>query len=98
MASLTLHDIPEELLEQLESRAQANSRSLEAEVLLVLESIVVPKATSPFGAAEMFGCKFQYFHVCSRLGSAAQQQAKHPACCAYVGVVGRGREWGWVGG
>ena len=50
MASLTLHDIPEELLEQLESRAQANSRSLEAEVLLVLESIVVPKATSPFGA------------------------------------------------
>ena len=39
MATLTLHDVPEELLARLEQRARAHGRSLSREVLAALESL-----------------------------------------------------------
>lgn len=45
MASLVLHNVPESLLERLEARAQQNKRSLEDEVLQVLDEVVTPPRT-----------------------------------------------------
>jgi plasmid stability protein len=39
MATLTLHDVPEELVARLEERARAHGRSLTREVLAALESL-----------------------------------------------------------
>jgi len=42
MATLTLHDIPDELLSCLEQRAQAHGRSLNSEVVACLTHLVPP--------------------------------------------------------
>jgi plasmid stability protein len=39
MATLTLHDVPEEVLARLEERARAHGRSLTSEVLAALETL-----------------------------------------------------------
>jgi plasmid stability protein len=39
MATLTLHDVPEDLVARLEERAHAHGRSLTSEVLAALESL-----------------------------------------------------------
>jgi len=49
MASLTIRDIPDEVLARLRERAAANRRSLNSEILLLLER-EVGGATAPPGA------------------------------------------------
>jgi len=46
MATLTLHDVPEDLVARLEERAHAHGRSLTSEVLAALESLE-PAAAGP---------------------------------------------------
>ena len=46
MATLTLHDVPEELVARLEQRARAHGRSLTSEVLAALETLE-PAAAGP---------------------------------------------------
>ena len=46
MATLTLHDVPEDLVARLEERAHSHGRSLTSEVLAALESLE-PAAAGP---------------------------------------------------
>ena len=47
MASITIKDIPEELHRRLKAQAKANRRSLNAEVIACLESLVPPGQIAP---------------------------------------------------
>jgi len=49
MATLTLHDVPEDLVARLEERAHAHGRSLTSEVLAALEALehLEPAAAGP---------------------------------------------------
>ena len=49
MATLTLHDVPDELLSYLEQRALAHGRSLNSEVLAALETLDTASGPPPAG-------------------------------------------------
>jgi len=51
MATLTLHDMPEEVLARLEERARAHGRSLTSEVLAALETLNTAIVPPPADAA-----------------------------------------------
>ena len=51
MATLTLHDIPDELLSRLEQRAHSHGRSLNSEVLAALETLETASVPAPADAA-----------------------------------------------
>jgi plasmid stability protein len=42
MSSITIHDLPPELHDELQERADRNRRSLNAEIISALESVVSP--------------------------------------------------------
>jgi plasmid stability protein len=49
-ASLSIKDVPESLVRALRSRAQANHRSMQGELMSILEAAVAPR---PFQAMEL---------------------------------------------
>lgn len=53
MATLTLHDVPEDLVTRLEERADAHGRSLNSEVLAALETLEPAIAPPKVEAAAM---------------------------------------------
>ncbi len=53
MATLTLHDVPEELLARLEERARAHGRSLSSEVLAALQTLEPASVPPEVEAAPM---------------------------------------------
>jgi plasmid stability protein len=53
MATLTLHDVPEDLVARLEERARAHGRSLTSEVLAALETLEPASVPPEVEAAAM---------------------------------------------
>ena len=47
MATLTIHNIPDDLLEKLERSAKENSHTLDQEVVLWLSRVEVPETPEP---------------------------------------------------
>ena len=52
MAQILVRKLPEELVQQLKTRAERNSRSLEAEVREILQAAVTKERTDFFRAAD----------------------------------------------
>ena len=56
MAILHVRNVPDDLYQQLQQRADAQHRSLNAEVLMLLEqAMAVPRAYSTAAYADLFG-------------------------------------------
>ena len=51
MSAITIHDLPDEILRGLTVRAATHGRSTEAEILAILEEVVLPPERIKLGSA-----------------------------------------------
>lgn len=50
--NLSIKNVPEQMVEALRQRAERNHRSMQGEMMAILEAVLLPPQTTPVGPAE----------------------------------------------